>query len=501
MKGDFSRFTFDPDNRFVRVLMQQGRVQLDADWNEQTAIFWHYLRTLVTDLVGPHWGPKGNSGFQFITELSDITDRELSEPEEERVKALLEQGPVIGKGHYYVGGILCDNSDYTSFPEEKLEGLEDENYLVYLDVWERHITYVQNDHIREVALRGPDTATRSQVVCAVRIWRPDDREPPSDLTCEEVNGKWPAWIGVLQPENRGRLKARTKITDDIDTTDACITPPESRYRGTENQLYRVEIHKGGEAWNGELGPDGKPAGNFRDAATFKFSRDNGFVVFPLHRPATFPTEDVAGEPDTVEDKMTVTLEHLGRDSRFTLAEDDWVELVDDAYALKGLAEPLWQVVKVDRVTMEVTLRRRRPETPDVSHVGANMSEHPLLRRWDHKAGIRTEGGLELQEGAAVIVEGTGEKNWLKLEDGIQIQFQQLDAGASYRTGDYWLIPARTATGDIEWPGLAENDEPEAQPPHGVEHYYAPLAIIVVDDGSATVDDDCRCLIEPAGRCE
>ena len=35
MPGDFSRDTFDSRNHFSGVLMQQGRVQLDADWNEQ----------------------------------------------------------------------------------------------------------------------------------------------------------------------------------------------------------------------------------------------------------------------------------------------------------------------------------------------------------------------------------------------------------------------------------------------------------------------------------
>ena len=54
MKGDFSRNTFDPRKHFTRVLMQQGRVQLDADWNEQAAILLHYVRTLAADLIGPH---------------------------------------------------------------------------------------------------------------------------------------------------------------------------------------------------------------------------------------------------------------------------------------------------------------------------------------------------------------------------------------------------------------------------------------------------------------
>ena len=41
MKGDFSRITFDPDKNYVETLMQQGRVQLYADWNEQQSIHRH----------------------------------------------------------------------------------------------------------------------------------------------------------------------------------------------------------------------------------------------------------------------------------------------------------------------------------------------------------------------------------------------------------------------------------------------------------------------------
>ena len=41
MPGDYSRNTFDPRRHYSGVLMQQGRVQLDADWNEQQAIAAH----------------------------------------------------------------------------------------------------------------------------------------------------------------------------------------------------------------------------------------------------------------------------------------------------------------------------------------------------------------------------------------------------------------------------------------------------------------------------
>ena len=99
MKGDFSRLTFDPRKNFSSVLMQQGRVQLDADWNEQGAILLHYVRTLAADLIGPHGGP--GDGFK-IEPYRDPDDF------------------VILPGHYYVAGFLCENEGplaYTGQPD------------------------------------------------------------------------------------------------------------------------------------------------------------------------------------------------------------------------------------------------------------------------------------------------------------------------------------------------------------------------------------------------
>jgi hypothetical protein len=107
----------------------------------------------------------------------------------------------------------------------------------------------------------------------------------------------------------------------------------------------------------------------------------------------------------------------------------------------------------------------------------------LLRRWDHRAGDPKKNGLELVEGAASIKED----KWLNLEDGIQVWFSSPNVNTEnnfYRTGDYWLIPARTATGNVQWPQSA--NDPAAIPPHGVEHHYAPLMII--DENKK---EDCR----------
>jgi hypothetical protein len=102
MKADFSRDTFNPLKHFSRVLMQQGRVQLDADWNEQTpAILLHYLRSLGADLIGPHGGPADvedagqllevNCGFEIITDPDRIDLCLTTRPRKEKLKELLER--------------------------------------------------------------------------------------------------------------------------------------------------------------------------------------------------------------------------------------------------------------------------------------------------------------------------------------------------------------------------------------------------------------------------
>ena len=69
---------------------------------------------------------------------------------------------------------------------------------------------------------------------------------------------------------------------------------------------------------------------------------------------------------------------------------------------------------------------------------------------------------------------------------------RFEAGV-YRNGDYWLVPARTATADaqsgtIEWP--AESGEPAALRPLGIEHHYCRVGLIE-SDGTTLAAYDCR----------
>lgn len=65
MKGDFSRITFRPEKGYSRVLMQQGRVQLDSDWNEQMAILEHRNEIQMSDVIGASGAPADSHGFRL----------------------------------------------------------------------------------------------------------------------------------------------------------------------------------------------------------------------------------------------------------------------------------------------------------------------------------------------------------------------------------------------------------------------------------------------------
>ena len=63
MKGDFSRLTFQRERHYNSVRLQQGRVQLDADWNEAVDILAHLRHTTGADVIGGTGVPRVDGGF------------------------------------------------------------------------------------------------------------------------------------------------------------------------------------------------------------------------------------------------------------------------------------------------------------------------------------------------------------------------------------------------------------------------------------------------------
>jgi hypothetical protein len=440
VKGDFSRTTFAGDKHYRRVLMQQGRVELDADGNEQIAIDAHRSEVTNTDVIGAAGYPAGTDG-----QGNPLGGFALTLTPDKKDLA-------ISTGRMYVGGILVENSTpgatLLSQPGATLSGLGGAGiYLAYLEVWERLVTALDDPHIRESALGGPDTSVRSQVVWQVRLARFGDvPQSPAQLPgCADVN------LSILPAAPTGTLVASTGAAAD---PMPCMLPPDSGYGLLENQLYRVEVHT--------PGPDG--------TATFTWSRENGSVVAMIVAPGG------SGSAPATVTGPTFTVSGLTGDPTLGLRAGDWVEFTDDVAEFSGKPGTLYQVLTPPSDGRTLTIS---------GSPTATLAQHPKLRRWD-MTGAGFAGGVPLTSGAPIPIEG-----------GLQVTF----SAGTYRTGDYWLIPARTATtieqGHIEWPvdGLGQ---PLAQPPAGIVRRVAKLGLVELAAnntfaglGSATQPTDCR----------
>ncbi|HVR11513.1 MAG TPA: DUF6519 domain-containing protein, partial [Thermoanaerobaculia bacterium] len=331
----------------------------------------------------------------------------------------------IGAGRYYVCGVLCANpgpSLYTEQPDYPGAQLPPGpgRFLVYLDVWERTVTWIQDPTLREVALGGPDTAVRSQTVAQVKI-RPIAREDDGTV------------LPAAPPA--GRLQARRQPVGSLG-----------------NFLYRVEIHDAG--W---LGMPERPG-----APTCKWSRRNGAVTFPIA---------------PVRPEATEIFLQPASGFELALRAGDWIEILDDAAVLKAEARPLVQIEQVHADVSRLCLDRPVPRG-----VGQLAALHPFLRLWNQESGEEDGGTLPIQPGA-----------WIGLEDGVEVCFE---AGGHFATGDFWCLPARTLTGEIEWP--QSDGAPAALPPSGAGHCGCPLAVLDLGPNGVRVGDRRR-LFPPLTR--
>ena len=362
MKGDFTRSTFNRARHYSGVRMQQGRVQLDADWNEQVDIQTYLDQTEAIDVIGACGVPKIGGGFE-IAAKTDGTDFTIS------------------AGRIYVDGILCENEDQIDFAQQAdLPGAQpigaNGTYLAYLDVWQRHITALEDPAIRETALGGPDTATRTRTTWQVQLLQLGDEN--AGLTCKTL----PDWVSIVDPD-RGKLSARAQ--PEQESPDPCIVEPGAGYRRLENQLYRIEIH----------------ADSHSGQATFKWSRDNGSIV----------TKWISQNGDDL------TVGSIGRDKTLGFATGQWVELTDDTRDLLHQPGTLVQLLLAEGDTLTIN-----PATATGSTDIADFSNNPKIRRWDMTG---TTGALNVE------VTATND-GWIPIEDGVGIKF---DMSGEYRTGD------------------------------------------------------------------
>ena len=181
MHGDFSRWTFDRGAGYRAVLLQQGRVLLDADFNEQAAITAHHDETRMHDVAGRAGGPADGAGFALVDAAGAAPDGSAWEdlhvtPGRFYVEGVLaEAAPTEGPGHPLAAQPhLRGNGEQPGLAEPEADG----RYAAVLDVFTHHVTADEAPRLLESALGGPDTATREQTV-----WQVTLRAVDADETC------------------------------------------------------------------------------------------------------------------------------------------------------------------------------------------------------------------------------------------------------------------------------------------------------------------------------
>lgn len=485
MSFDNSRFTFNPRKDYAGVVMQQGRVQLDSDWNEWLAEVIRRTQAGTLDTFGRAVYP-ATTPFAFHITASTSGGTNVLK---------------IGPGRLYVDGLLAENhgdpatvrwdpalaemsntpqpppgtetgaidfTDQPFMPPGTKVPAGNGPFLAYLDVWIRPVDYLNDPDLIDKAV-GVDSTGRLQTVWQVRLL---DLANSPGATCDSTIANFP-------PAPSGALLT-TGTTPTAPSGPCCLTSG-SAYTGQENQFYRVQIHQPGAAAGSAVPPTTAPTG-----ATFKWSRDNGSVIAGVT--AISNVTNSAGNPAS-----QLTVLSLGRDQVLGFAPGNWIEILDDAFEYAQTAGELHQIDTIDVASKTVTLAATLGSSFTIGN--ADPKRHTRIRRWDQSGRVFEQDGttvwwdVDAQGRGDVPVPPAGTS--LILENGITVTFDVSGATGRFIAGDFWTFAARTADGSVE--------KIEKAAPRGIHHHYARLSIVTFP-GSAT---DCRTKWPPSsgdGEC-
>ena len=473
MAADFSRVRLNPLLDYAGVELKQGGVLLDADANELVAVIDRRLRALASDTLGRATVSSTTPNAFKITAVAGALQ--------------------IDKGRLYVDGLLAENHGAASTDPAKrvFDSLMAEDtfidkiaygsqpylpnspalpttgrHLVYLDVWNREVTHLEQPDLVESAV-AVETSSRLQTVWQVRVLA---RDAGTGTTCGTPDGQVPGWNDVIAPST-GVLTTGT--FDVAPADDPCELPPTGGYRGLENQLYRVEIHD-----------PGQPGGT----ATFKWSRENA---------------SVGSRVASMVSGTVLELESLGRDDVLRISSGDWAEITDDVREFSQAAGEMRRVT-VEDATRRITFTPALPADmlpgsfPDSSFP---KTQNLRVRRWDQKNGVfRTDPSgtpVQVQDlnvaGSTGLIKVPAAGTTLLLENGVTVSFASTGDKDSkgFKAGDHWEFAARTSDASVELLDRA--------PPRGIHHHYARLGIWdVAATAAAGAVTDCRNPWPPKG---
>ncbi|SEO03653.1 hypothetical protein SAMN05216404_11081 [Nitrosospira multiformis] len=456
MASDISRTDDSERQHYKGVVMQQGRVVLDRDFNALQQIAGQRTDADALDFVGPCGTP--DNGFAIEALIPSSPPLRVPPPP---LNALMARNRdfLISPGTMYVGGqrAVFSSADYrlkTSYsyfdqpdwiePDEPNTDATLE--FVYLHLLEQEVSAIEDTDLKDVALGGPDTTQRVRLIKRVKRLKVDS----SDCTAAfaQAQAWWRNNNLTFDPKTM-RLLPQVSLQISFSTQasqpDPCEPVTQGGYLQPENQLIRVQISEGG------AGGAPKLLWGY-DNASFLYRADISDSKTLLLRQSPVDAFHIPRTGQVVEVLRSALIIDGGQSE--TAAGRSIVRCVAEA---TGVTRTLARGYQPSDRSIELDQPLPAAYIPD---------KNPLfVRVWQSE--------LELSASGSSTVELIDTSN--NSTTGIVVTIKMsLAEGLQAPVGAYWLFAARPGTPQAVYP---ERFLTDGQPPDGPRQWVCPLAVI------------------------
>lgn len=441
MSSDKARVSHDANQQYRTVVAQQGRVTLEADWNESQQMASEQEKSNLINIIGSSGTP--NDGFRVLeTGSTPALPFDFS----------------VQQGTMYVGGnrVVLPNEVKYSNQSEWLDRVGDPGWVdpsipntlppqkefIYLLLREQEVSAVEDSALRESALGGPDTTQRTRLV--QRIVR-SQIEGNTCATALDSARKY--WLTKGLAFDAKTMQLKSAATLQVRFLESAIPPdpcdPEARggYLGAENQLIRTQISSVDLATN-----QYKLVWGFDNASfIYRVTVDSTGKILKLQSP---PVDDF----------------HRPRTGQT-------VEVLRSAASLSNgelIASATGQVVTLSAPynpdTQEITL----PAALPAPYLNSSQTPRLFLRVWEEEITFTPNTPVSLGK------------------TGLQVTLR--NNSQPFHLGDYWFFAVRPMTPTAIYP---QRYLTSPQPSEGPDLWVCPLAVIGWNNRTLKVLQDCR----------
>lgn len=450
MGSDRARVSYDPSRKWRGLVAQQGRVTVEADWNEAARIDAERDRAAALDIVGP----LGRPGGYTVTAAAAAGSPVSSTPGD----------LTVNPGTLYLGGERLDLDaavDLASQPDWLNQAADTlwvapapapasppapvTSELVYLVAVEQEVSALEDPALSDVALGGPDTMQRLRILQHFVRW------PTQAANCAaawaEVEAAWET-IGLSLDTASMRLDSTAALQVGFVTEppapSLCEPVATGGYLGAENQLIRVQITRVDAA--------GVP--------TIVWGYDDAAFLYQL----------VLAAPDD-NGNLVLTLAEPPVDSYHYPVAGQAVELLGDAASLTpGSTASTSGYIAAAAGTVATLTQGYDASTRTVAIAGALPPKYSgtrqlYLRVW--------QGTVPAPAGTAVELTALGAAT------GVTVTLTSSDG--HFHPGDFWRFAVRPSVPNLIYPARVGAS---AQPPDGARVRACPVAFVTWDQSPA-----------------